>query len=141
MSEQPPSFQPPSQPPGPPPSSPPPMGPPPGSPPPPFQPAPFQPQPAYGATAATVTNQKAVVSLVLGILGLVCCPILGPVALFISNQAKAEINASGGQQGGHGLAQGGLILGILGCIWLVLIALYFIVVVLAIGHAATTPNP
>jgi len=91
--------------------------------------------------AASVTNQKAVISLVLGILGLGCCPIMGPVALFISNKARAEINASGGQQGGGGLAQAGLILGILGSIFLVLGLLYFVVVVLAIGRAATNTAP
>lgn len=152
MSEQPPSFQPPSPPPGPPsgpppmsppPGSPPPGSPPPGSPPPPFQPAPYQPQPGYGAVASQPTNQKATIALILGILSVVCCPISGPFAIFVGRSAMSEIDASGGTQGGRGLGQAGFILGIIGCVFLLLGILYFLVVVLIMGaaihNAAVTP--
>ena len=113
MSEQPP-LQPPGPPPGPPPQSPPPGYPPPGSPPPPFQPAPYQGQPGV-LSAATVTNQKAVISLVVALVGGVCCLgiIGGPIAIFFGNAANKEIAASGGTQSGSGLAKAGLIIGII----------------------------
>jgi len=120
------------------------MSPPPGSPPPPFQPAPYQPQPGYGAAATQATNQKATISLILGILSVVCCPISGPFALWLGRAAMREVDASGGAQGGRGLGQAGFILGIIGCVFLVLGILYFVVVVGIMGaalHNAATPTP
>ena len=156
MSEQPPGFPPPPPAGGPPPGQPPPpaggpppppgglppAGPPPGQPPAPYQPPSYQPPsgfPAGGAVAAPPQNQKAVISLILGILGVICffCPVLGPVALFLGRSAMAEIDASGGTQGGRGLAQAGFILGIIGCVLLALGVLYWIVVILIIGSHLT----
>ncbi|CAN5319109.1 hypothetical protein BH09ACT12_BH09ACT12_03150 [soil metagenome] len=70
----------------------------------------------YGAVPQG-NNQKAIWSLVTGILGILCCGILGPVAIFLANTAKKEMG--NGQQGG-GLATAGLILGIIGSVLLVL---------------------
>lgn len=65
------------------------------------QPPPYQPGQAYGGVAPT--NQKAIWSLVLGILSLFCCGIVfGSVAIILGHQAKQEIQASGGTQQGHG---------------------------------------
>ena len=70
------------------------------------------PQGGYGAVPQG-TNQKAVWSLVTGILSLLCCGILfGPVALFLSNNAKSEMGSTGQQ--GAGLATAGMVLGIIG---------------------------
>jgi hypothetical protein len=82
-----------------------------GTPPPP--PPPSEPgygQPAgYGAAPAG-TNKKAIWSLVLGILGLVCCGFFtGIPAIILSRSAKKEI-ASSGQSGG-GMATAGQVLG------------------------------
>jgi putative exporter of polyketide antibiotics len=64
--------------------------------------------------AAPKTNQKAIWSLVLGILGLICCGIFAGIpAIFLGNSAKKEIAASGGAQGGAGMAQAGFIIGII----------------------------
>ena len=66
----------------------------------------------YGGYAAPRTNQKAIWSLVTGILGLVCCAPAGIVALVLGNGAKKEIAASNGMETGSGMAQAGVVLGI-----------------------------
>jgi Domain of unknown function (DUF4190) len=68
---------------------------------------------------APPNDGQATLSLVLGIISVFCCPILGPVALFIGNSSRQRVQASGGTLGGGGLATAGLILGIIGTIFLV----------------------
>jgi hypothetical protein len=66
--------------------------------------------------AAGGTNKKAIWSLVLGIVGLVCCGfIAGIPAVILGNIAKKEIATSG--EGGRGMATAGLVLGIIACVW------------------------
>ena len=69
----------------------------------------------YGAPGgyggAPVQNQKALWSMILGIVGLLCCVIGGIVAIIIGGQAKAEIAGSGGTQTGEGMAKAGVIMG------------------------------
>jgi hypothetical protein len=89
---------------------------------------------------AVPQSQKSVIALILGILSCVCCPIVGPVAFFIGRQAMAEIDASGGTLSGRGLAQAGFILGIIGCVFLVLLILYWVVFIMILGAAITTHN-
>ncbi len=68
------------------------------------------PQPPYGGQPAG-TNSKAVWSLVLGILGLVCCGIFtGIPAMILASKAKKENAVTG--QGGTGMATAGFVLGI-----------------------------
>lgn len=72
------------------------------------------PPPAYGG-GTPQTNKKAIASLVTGILGVLCCPIIFSVAaLILSNLAKSEIRSR--SEGGEGLATAGLVLGILGLV-------------------------
>lgn len=61
-------------------------------------------------------NGKAITSLVCGCIGMFCCGILIPsiLAVIFGHIAKGEIRASGGQQGGDGMALAGLILGYVG---------------------------
>ena len=61
-------------------------------------------------------NGKAITSLVCGCVGVTCCGILIPsiLAVIFGHIAKGEIRASGGQQGGDGMALAGLILGYVG---------------------------
>jgi putative exporter of polyketide antibiotics len=78
------------------------------------------PTPPYGGVPQQ-TNRKAIWSLVLGILGLVCCGFFAGIpAIILGNIAKKEIAESG--QPGRGMAQAGFILGIiavvLGVLWL-----------------------
>jgi hypothetical protein len=68
---------------------------------------------------APPNDSQATLALVLGIISVFCCPILGPVALFIGNASRQRVQASGGTLGGGGLATAGLILGIIGTIFLV----------------------
>ena len=77
------------------------------------------PPPQYGAPmpgASAGNNKKAVWSLVLGILGLVCCGIFtGIPAIILGSSARKEIARTG--QGGSGMATAGLVLGVIACIW------------------------
>lgn len=74
-------------------------------------------------------------ALILGILGVLCCQILAPVALFIGRASMTRIDASRGALGGRGLAQAGFILGIIGTIFLALGIVYLIVAVItSAGH-------
>jgi hypothetical protein len=86
-----------------------------GQPPPPPPPE-YGGQPAYGAPAPTGTNKKAIWSLVLGILGLLCCGFFtGIPAIILARMAKSEIAQT--RQEGSGLATAGLVLGIIAVVW------------------------
>jgi ABC-type Fe3+ transport system permease subunit len=63
---------------------------------------------------------SAVAALVLGILGVVLCPLCGPVAWVLGRKAEQEVDASGGRIGGRGLGTAGKILGIIGTLFIVL---------------------
>jgi hypothetical protein len=80
-------------------------------------------------------HRSATTALVLGILGVVCCPIFGPFAWGIGKKAVDEIDGSGGGIGGRGLAQAGYILGIVGTVFLLLSLL---VVALGIAMVSST---
>jgi hypothetical protein len=80
-------------------------------------------QPPYGA-APVGTNKKALWSMILGILSIICCTIFtGIPAIILSRMAQKEIETTGGQ--GAGMAKAGLILGIISCafavLWLILV--------------------
>lgn len=75
--------------------------------------------PPYGAPR---NSGKAVTALVIGVvspvLGL-CCAFFGLVgiaAILVGRSAKAEIAMSGGRLTGAGMAQAGIVLGIIGCV-------------------------
>ena len=76
---------------------------------------------AYPAGPPNASN--AVTALVLGILGIVLCPLLGPVAWSLGRKGEMEIDSSGGAVGGRGLATAGKILGMVGTFFLVLLIL------------------
>lgn len=58
------------------------------------------------------TNGKATWSLVLGILSVTLCGLIaGILAIVLGNQARREIAAAGGLQGGGGQATVGVVLG------------------------------
>lgn len=96
------------------------------SPPPPPPPPPGFGAPWGGSTplpsmppAPALPGQRAggaVASLVLGIIGVVTCPllILSVLAIVFGALARKRIKASGGQLGGKGQATAGLVLGIVG---------------------------
>ncbi len=81
----------------------------------------------------------AIISLVLGCLSL-CCYIgwlTGPIAFFLGWKHRKNVAADPNRYGGDGLALAGMIVGgILGGIWVVVVALYVIFIVLAIGASS-----
>lgn len=80
---------------------------------------------------------RGVLLLVLGILGLILCQLLGPVAWIMGKGDMAEIDAGRMDPEGRGLTQAGMILGIVTTILLILGLLSF-VLVLVFGLAAGT---
>ena len=86
----------------------------------------------YGYGGGTQTHPKATTSLVLGILGVVCCSLAAPFAWITGKKTVSEIDASGGRLEGRGQAQAGYILGIVGTVLLIL-ALLFLVLAAVTG--------
>ena len=85
-----------------------------------------------------IQNQKALFSLILGIVSLICCGfVAGVPAAILGNMAKKEIEASGGAQSGAGMAQAGFILGIIGtALSAIGLILYILFIALAIGSSS-----
>jgi hypothetical protein len=91
------------------------------------------------AAPAGAQNQKALFSLILGIVSIVCCGVVAGIpAVILGQMAKNEIRASGGTQTGEGLAQLGFILGIAGSVlWIIGVILYFLLFAAAAGSTRT----
>jgi hypothetical protein len=68
--------------------------------------------PQYAAPGPLPGNSKATTSLVTGIIGILCCGLLGIVAIITGKQATAEAVASGYPQPSN--AKAGIILGWIG---------------------------
>lgn len=93
-----------------------------------------------GGYAQPETNKKAIWSLVLGILGLVCCGLLAGIpAIVLGNIAKKEIAASGGAQTGGGMAQAGFIIGIVATVLSVLSGIFLATGMVDFGTVNTAP--
>jgi len=59
----------------------------------------------------------AIAALVSGILGLTMCPGLASIfALIFGYVGRGQIERSGGQEGGHGIALAGIVMGWIGVI-------------------------
>ena len=100
--------------------------------------------PPPGGYGGQQNHPRATTSLVLGILGVVCCAIAAPFAWSIGKKAVNEIDASGGRLGGRGQAQAGYILGIVGTVLLILAVLFFILAAITGGisfEAGTSTSP
>ena len=74
-------------------------------------------------------HPRATMSMILGILGIVICSVLAPFAWRIGKKTMDEIDASGGQLGGRGMAQAGYIMGIIGTVLLALGVLFFLIAI------------
>ncbi|MFQ5350198.1 MAG: DUF4190 domain-containing protein [Thermoanaerobaculia bacterium] len=85
-----------------------------------------------GAGTSSGAKGSATLILVFGILGIVCCPILAPVAWFMANQELKGIAQGHIQASNEGTAKAGMILGIIGTVFL---ALWLVWVFLAGGLA------
>jgi hypothetical protein len=100
------------------------------------------PDPSYGygyGYGTPRTSQKAVWSLVTGLIGLLCCSPAGIVALILGNSAKKEIAASGGAETGAGMAQAGVILGIIAIVLMVLGVLAVAAGLVTLPSTSTSP--
>jgi hypothetical protein len=87
------------------------------------------------------SSGKATAALVMGILGLVFCPLICSVlALVFGYQSRNEIDGSGGQLKGRGNATAGIVLGWIGVVVCVLF-LILIVIGIAAGDSGTTTSP
>jgi hypothetical protein len=74
-----------------------------------------------GAAAAgppVAATSKGIAILVLGIVGLACCPLTAPVAWVLGRQELQAIRAGLAPPGNHALAQIGMVLGVLGTVLL-----------------------
>jgi len=92
--------------------------------------------PAVVGYAAPRTDGLAIASLILGILSLLCCGfILGPAAAITGFISRNRIAASGGAIGGGGMAMAGLILGIVGFVLWIILAIFY---GSAISHLSST---
>ena len=89
----------------------------------PVTPPPTTPPPAPPTAPA---SNRPVISLVLGIVGIVCCAICGPIAWYVGKQELAAIAAGQSPAAGEGMAKAGMILGIVGTVLLVFGILWFL---------------
>ncbi|MCY7347605.1 MAG: DUF4190 domain-containing protein [Pyrinomonadaceae bacterium] len=86
---------------------------------------PFQPPGAAGGQDQTL----AIVSLVCGILGILCCGLVtGIPAIITGYMAKNNVDSNPGQYGGRGLAVAGMIMGGISILFSILGIIYYIVV-------------
>ncbi|MEZ5330512.1 MAG: DUF4190 domain-containing protein [Thermoanaerobaculia bacterium] len=76
--------------------------------------------PAPPAPPSGGSSGRATTSLILGILGVVCCGLLAPVAWYLGSQELQAIAAGQSPAAGEGVAKAGKILGIIGSVLLIL---------------------
>ena len=95
------------------------------------QPGYYGQQPPYGYPPRQ-DHPRALLAMILGILGLVVCGPIAPFAWWVGKKAVDEIDASGGQLGGRGMAKAGYIMGIIGTILLV-IGVLVVAVMIPVG--------
>lgn len=81
-----------------------------------------------------VEHPNASAVLFLGALSVLCCGILGPVAWALGRRALDQIEASGGEYGGRSQVLVGYVLGILGTIMMIIMAVLLILITLG-GNA------
>jgi hypothetical protein len=69
-------------------------------------------------------SSRATTSLVLGILGFVCCQLCAPFAWYMGHQEMKAIKVGQSSAAGQGFATAGMILGVIGTILLVFAVLW-----------------
>ena len=72
------------------------------------------------------SSSRAIVALVFGILGVICCGFFAPVAWYLGNEELSGIEAGRLPENNRGLAQIAKILGIIGTVLLSLGLLWII---------------
>ncbi len=103
-------------------------------------------QPAYGGYPASApTDGKALAAMITGIVSLVLACGYGvgllasPVAWYLGKSSMNRIDASQGQLGGRGMAQAGMILGIIGTVLLVLAIVAVVVIFGLVAGTSSSP--
>src|SRR5512132_1282143 len=71
-------------------------------------------------------KSNATTALILGIVSVLCCQILGPVAWYLGNKELQAIRAGAAPITGEGSAKAGMILGIIGTILFALSILWIV---------------
>ncbi|NQU36571.1 MAG: hypothetical protein HQ526_03125 [Actinobacteria bacterium] len=96
-------------------------------------------QPAAPGPATPVTNQNAIIALVLAVVSFVVCPLIAAiVALVFAGKAKKEIAASNGWQTGDGLVTGAKVAAWINiAVSLLFILIYGLIIILAIASGST----
>ncbi|MGW1739755.1 DUF4190 domain-containing protein [Nocardia sp. NPDC001965] len=93
--------------------------------------------PGYGPPPPE--HPQATTVLILGIIGMMFCQICAPFAWIMGRRALDEIDASGGTIGGRSNVMVGYVLGIIGSVMLILMALviiaYIVIIVVVLGSA------
>jgi uncharacterized membrane protein YjgN (DUF898 family) len=79
--------------------------------------SPPPPPPSYTYTPPQPSaSTNAIVSLVLGILGVICCGLMAPIAWYLGSQELKAVQAGSSPVASDGLARAGMILGVVGTI-------------------------
>ena len=76
--------------------------------------------------ATAQQSSKATMAVVFGVLGIVCCGLLAPVAWYLASEEIKGIDAGRLSEANRGMAQVAKILGIIGSILLVLGLLWIV---------------
>lgn len=88
--------------------------------------------PGLGSPSAGGATAKAIVILVLGIFGIVCCPVTAPIAWVLGRSELAAVRRGAAPAANEALAQIGMVLGILGTVLFV----FFLLWIFAFGGLA-----
>lgn len=81
--------------------------------------------PGYPQYGRPPDHPQTTTIMVLGILSLVCCQLLGPIAWFMGHKARREIDYSGGMLGGRGNVTVGYVCGIVATCLLIAGVLFY----------------
>ncbi len=103
--------------------------------------SPPPPPPAYGSPYGGYggyEHPQGTTILVLGILSLVACGLLGPVAWVMGNNAIAEIDRNPSAYSNRGSVQAGRICGIVASALLIVSLVILVVVLIAAAAASST---
>lgn len=79
-----------------------------------------------GAAAPPSDNKRALWSLILGIVGIICCGLAAPFAWYMGQAEVKAIDAGQAARENRGMALAGMILGIVGTVLLVLGLIWFL---------------
>ena len=93
--------------------------------------------PGYGGYSGyAYEHPEGTTVLVLGVLSLVVCQFLGPVAWIMGNNVIAEIDRNPGMYSNRGSVQAGRICGIISSCLIIVMVVGFVLALIALGASA-----